>query len=250
MPTTCAHCEFPPCPSCLTAGRCAFCNRWVDTAEVDATVPDVDAAPLARCIEDHEHWANLFILHRRAKHRIRLRKAPGCWLLIWGWPLLIGLGVAFGAVQEALSGRPGALMGPVIMGAVVAMIWWGLELNARRKIAARASLPVLDLLATVDTGSCLSCDAEMPDSGPGMLNCEACGASHVVQLPIGEMSKSMRFGRLAEAKRLGHEAAAQAETVHLATWPSTRSLLPSFSRRIHDAHFSPACLAKLQRLKS
>jgi hypothetical protein len=83
-----------------------------------------------------------------------------------------------------------------------------------------------------------------------MLNCEACGASHVVQPPIGEMSKSMRFGRLAEAKRLGHEAAAQAETVHLATWPSTRSLLPSFSRRIHDAHFSPACLAKLQRLKS
>jgi hypothetical protein len=250
MPATCAHCEFPPCPSCLTAERCAFCNRWIDTAEVDAAVPDVDSAQLAGCIEDHEHWANLFILHRRMRQRIRLRESPGCWLLIWGWPLLIGLSAAFISVQEALSGRPGALLGPLIAGTVIAMIWWFLEVNARVKVAARASLPVLDLLATADTSACVACEAGMPVSGPGVLKCEACGASHVVQLAIGEMSKSMCFGRLAEAKRLGHEAAAQAETVHLARWPLNRSVSSSFSRRIHDAHFSPACLVKLRRLKS
>ena len=217
---------------------------------MDVTVPDVGQDTLVVCIGDHEVWANLFILHRNAKSKFTLKESPGCWFFIWGWPLLILIGASVGALIGAFEGKPQGLIAPVVIGGLMLLLRWFFNAQASGRATALATLPVLDLLATPDTTACLECEAEMAVDGPGMIRCGHCDASHMVAPPIEEMTKSMLFGRLAEAKRLGHQAADQAMIVHAGqrVWGKTGE--PNVDGPIKGAYFQPACLAKIRRLKS
>jgi len=245
MPSNCPHCAFPPCPSCLGAGVCAFCNLKLDADDFDAPVSQVDLRQLMTSIGAHETWANQLILHRRVTRKTPISWRSGWWWLLWGWPLGLLVAMCFSLAPQIMAGRYLGLVAPVFLGSVMLAVHRYFTLIAQRAYRTRSVMKILALLATTDTAACLDCEAPMTVDAPGFHTCETCGVEHAISGPMDAQGPSFLLGRLAEAKRLGHEAAEQALVVHCSRWLLGASGGRAESSPARRLYFRPAVLAKL-----
>jgi hypothetical protein len=227
----CAHCERPLCALCEAANQCAFCKAPV--ASVSEEVPPPDPERLETCVRSHESWSNEIVTHQRTKRSISFRKNPGCWLLIWGWPLLMLILFTLGMLTEVAQGRAsfGQAMGPlVLVFLLLTVVLLPVRTGGKAFDQFLAEAVALPLTRSDSKAVCLECEGALIERSMGLWNCQSCKTPHLLPIAFARAKPGDLINRLAQSKQLGHLAAIRATKAHELGTAVTANTYKFFSR--------------------
>ena len=239
---SCVHCEFPSCELCEEAKRCAYCKASLKkprSPNEKATKKQI----LEACLS-HEGWANQLVLHREIKQHIRFKDKPGCWIAIWGWPILLLLGMTVSAILDLNANgwdkQPSPLVPAAVLAIVLVVINQLLALRDSRRIKALQRLPTLLLIAPSQDAPCQKCGEPLVEIQSDRAYCSACKAEHIVFSDSDTVTKEELYLRIKHAKRTGHEASNQVTSV-LGNG--------TYAKQMKEGYFRVASLQDIRRLK-
>jgi hypothetical protein len=189
-------------------------------------------------VRSHENWCNAFVSQQRARGTISFRKNPGCWLLVWGWFLLMGIVFILGLFNELAHGRTstGQAFGVVCLilliltTLLVPLRIGGLTFN--HFLAQSVAIP---LIRSDSEGICLECNGLLSQGPNGLWNCQDCRTPHFLPIPFEQAEPSDLLERLSQSKQLGHLAASRACKAHYVSANATATTHKRISRGLFIA---------------